>query len=243
MQCSSATSIRRIRPLITSVAWTVLDSSRFKYYKPSRHPIRLCVRRYTNESRQKTTKSFNCTRNFFKICPITSNNSYKKKRLTHISSPARENTADRTARSKQYIRAQFAVPVAYKTPQYDSCSRISTQLLTAPTSPNYILRLLSPPTYPDNDSRFRTYPSGVWFVTSIKREIFALLVRYAAQAGISYRRFGTTNPSHLYGPITWPLKVGQAGCPETTNIRCGMSHNSDDIIYTAYEAWNQALTF
>jgi hypothetical protein len=39
MQCSSVTSTRCIRTLKT-----VLDSSRFMYYKPSRHLILLCVK-------------------------------------------------------------------------------------------------------------------------------------------------------------------------------------------------------
>jgi hypothetical protein len=55
---SNATSTWRILALIMSVAWTVLDSSRFLHYKPSRHLIPLCVRGYIIESRQKTTQSF-----------------------------------------------------------------------------------------------------------------------------------------------------------------------------------------
>jgi len=117
---------------------------------------------------------------------------------------------------------------------------VSTELFNALTSTYYTLRLCSP-TYPDNDSRLPRYPGGIWFVTSNKLEIFALLVCYAAQVGISYRRFGTTRRSDLQGPITWTLKVGPAGCPETTNIRSVTSQSKDDIIYTASEAWNQAL--
>jgi len=41
----------------------------------------------------------------------------------------------------------------------------------------------------------------------------------------------------------WPLMVGQTGCCEmliTTNLHCVTSQNSEDLIYTAAEAWNQA---
>jgi hypothetical protein len=50
-----------------------------------------------------------------------------------------------------------------------------------------------------------------------------------------------------FGPIkgqqSWPLNIGETGCPETsvtTNQRCVTYHKDEDLIYTAAEAWNHA---
>jgi hypothetical protein len=56
-------------------------------------------------------------------------------------------------------------------------------------------------------------------------EIFDLLWRYAALIG-SYRRFGTTYRSHLQRSLR--------------KQRCVTSQKSEDLIYTAAEAWNHA---
>jgi len=52
------------------------------------------------------------------------------------------------------------------------------------------------------------------------------------------------NYFEIFGVTAWPLKMGPIGCTETsvtTNLRCVTSQKSEDIIYTAAEAWNYTL--
>ena len=116
MQCSSATSTRRIRPLITIVTELslILAALCTSITSPVDIWFLYALRRYINESCQKTTQSFNYTRNFVNISPITQNNFDTTKRDRHISQVLREEIQQTEQQGLSSIHARnslFKLPI------------------------------------------------------------------------------------------------------------------------------------